>query len=109
MITSPRFPTRLELEIMEARCMALEGRLEDVEVALDKYCGRGFSSEHALNDTPLVQISQVMVRVIEFLHRRLPTIGPFHAGRLLSNTIGRNPRLFIRGPAVLLLRAFGIP
>ena len=66
-ITSPRFPTRLELEIMEARCMALEGRLEDVEAALDKYCGRGFSSEHALNDTPLVQISQVMVRVIEIL------------------------------------------
>ena len=67
-ITNSRFPARLELEIMEARCMALEGRLGEVEAVLDNYCGRGFSSEDALNDTPLVQISQVMVRVIETLH-----------------------------------------
>ena len=67
-ITSSGFPARLELEIMEARCMALEGRLGEVESVLDTYRGRGFSSEHALNDTPLVQISQVMVQVIEILH-----------------------------------------
>jgi len=66
-ITDSRYPPRQELEIMEARCMALEGRLEEVEAALDKYCGRCFFSEDALNDTPLVQISQVMVRVIEIL------------------------------------------
>jgi len=67
-ITSSRFPARLELEITEARCMALEGRLEEVEAVMDKYCGRDFSSEDALNNTPLVQISQAMIRAIELLH-----------------------------------------
>ena len=67
-ITSSRFPPRLELEIMEARCMALEGRLGEVEAVMDQYCGRCISSEDALNNTPLVQTSQAMVRVIEILH-----------------------------------------
>jgi len=67
-ITDPSYPPRQELNILEARCMTLEGRLEEVEAILDKYCGRDPTSEDALNATPIVQISQAVIRVIETLH-----------------------------------------
>ena len=66
-ITDQSYPPRRELNIFEARCIALEGRLEDVEAILDKYCRTDLTSKHALNTTPIVQISQTMVQVIDTL------------------------------------------
>jgi len=67
-ITDPSYPPRRELAVLEARCMALEGRLEEVEAILNNYCNRDLTSEDALDATPIVQISQTMVRVISILH-----------------------------------------
>ena len=67
-ITDSSYPPRQELDILETRCMVLEGRFEEVEAILDRYCGRDLTSEDALNATPIVQISQAMVRAIDILH-----------------------------------------
>ena len=66
-ITDSSYPPRQELDILEVRCMALEGRLEEVEAILNGYCSRDLTSEDALNATPIVQISQAMVHAIEIL------------------------------------------
>ena len=67
-ITDSSYPPHQELEVLEIRCMALEGRLEEVEAILNNYRRSDLTSENALNATPIVQISQTMVRVIEVLH-----------------------------------------
>jgi pentatricopeptide repeat-containing protein PET309 len=67
-ITDSSYPPRQELDILEARCMALEGRLEEVEAILNDYSQGDLTSEDALNATPIVQITQTMVRVINALH-----------------------------------------
>ena len=67
-ITDSSYPPRRELDILETRCMVLEGRLEEVEAILDQYCGRDLTSKDALNATPIVQISQAMAQAIDVLH-----------------------------------------
>ena len=66
-ITDPSYPPRKELDILETRCMVLEGRLEEVEAILDKYSGWDLASEDVLNATPIVQTSQAMVQAIDIL------------------------------------------
>jgi len=66
-ITDSSYPPHQELYILETRCMALEGRFEEVEAVLDEYCARDLTSEDALNATPIVQISQAMVQAIKIL------------------------------------------
>ena len=67
-IAGPSYPRYHELNNVEARCMVLEGRFEEVEAILDKHCGRDLTSESALDTTPIVQIAHSMVRAIELLH-----------------------------------------
>lgn len=66
-ITDSSHPPRQQLEIFEARCMALEGRFGEAEVILNRHCGgKGARDpEHAL---PLLQIPQAIIRAIEILH-----------------------------------------
>ena len=66
-ITDSSYPLRQELSVLEARCKTLEGRFEEVEAIFDQYCGTRITFRNALDVTPIIQISQTMVQVIEAL------------------------------------------
>lgn len=64
-IKDPTFPSRPELRVLDTCCKALEGRFEEVAAVLDKYCKMDLASENPLDATPVVRISQAVVRAIE--------------------------------------------
>ena len=66
-ISDPYFPSPGELDIFEVRCKALEGDLEEVEAILDACCSRSLTSEHMLDATPIIQISQAILHAIDTL------------------------------------------
>ena len=67
-ITDSQYPPPQQLRILEVRCKTLEGRFEEVEAILDRYFNASITSEHTLNATPIIQISQAMVQTTETLN-----------------------------------------
>ena len=66
-ITDRSFPPRQELNTLENRCKALEGRFEEVTVVLDGHCKGNLASKDLFAATPILKISQTMVQVIDTL------------------------------------------
>ena len=98
-ITDSSYPPRQELDILEVRCMALEGRFAEVEAILDKYREGDLTSEDALDATPFVQISQTMIQAIENLH------GPEAAYDWLVSHWGTLERYLWTKPLLIYSRA----
>ena len=66
-IKEPLSPLTWVLYTLEARCMVLEGRFEEVETNLQRYFEGKLPSERSFNDTPPIQITQAMIQAIDTL------------------------------------------